>query len=258
MRTLRGSSFLNRIHSSRQALDSIKRAHDKGFTNISIDLIYGMPTLSREKWAQNLQVGFALDIPHISAYALTVEPGTALEKLITRGKVSAPDEAAIVDHFDILCDEMEKNGYTHYEISNFCKGNNVARHNVSYWANEPYLGLGPAAHSYNGISRQWNQADVKAYIASVRTGYPGAEMEILSQKQQYNEYVMTSLRTVWGCSTAVVLERFGRGLSDHLLGRALRWIDTGHLALEDHVLKLTRTGKLFADRIASDLFLVDE
>ncbi|HNS17794.1 MAG TPA: radical SAM family heme chaperone HemW [Bacteroidales bacterium] len=250
--------FLNRIHSARVALDSIKRAQDKGFLNLSVDLIYGIPTLTREKWAENLQIAFSLDIPHISAYALTVEPGTSLEKLIIRGKAVSPDEEAMVDHFNLLCDEMRKNGYAHYEISNFCKEKNESRHNIGYWTGEPYLGLGPSAHSYNGISRQWNRVDVRTYIESIRNGQPDIEVEILSRDQKYNEYVMTSLRTVWGCNTEVVLERFGRMYNDYLLGQAAGWIKSGHLISEKDVLKLTHTGKLFADRITSDLFLMGE
>ena len=246
--------FLNRIHSAAQAVTSIEQAQKKGFTNLSIDLIYGIPTLTPGKWADHLHTAFSFNIPHISAYALTVESGTALEHLILKGKIQAPDEAAMVEHFHILCDQMEKNGYTHYEISNFCRDERFARHNVSYWTNESYLGLGPAAHSYNGYSRQWNRPDVKSYIESLLQDQPEFEMEILSRDQLYNEYVMTSLRTMWGCSADVVFEKFGKDYHSHLLGQAGRWIDSGHLFLQENILKLTRKGQLFADRIASELF----
>ncbi|MBP6977559.1 MAG: radical SAM family heme chaperone HemW [Bacteroidales bacterium] len=250
--------FLNRIHSAAQAVDSIKLAQEKGFANLSIDLMYGIPTLTVDQWRENLHTAVSLNVPHISAYALTVEPGTVLAKLVISGKAEAPDEEAAVDHFNLLCDVMEHHGYSHYEISNFGKGNLVARHNVSYWTNEPYLGLGPSAHSYNGTARQWNKADVKGYMASLKNGFPDAEMETLTPDQQYNEYVMTSLRTMWGCSAGVVRDRFGKEMENHLLVHATPWIASAHLIREEDVLKLTRRGKLFADRIASDLFQVEE
>ncbi len=250
--------FLNRIHSSKQALISIERSQNKGFTNLSIDLIYGIPTLTGEKWAHNLQRAFTMNIPHISAYALTVESKTALEQLILKGKIQHLDETIMVEHFHLLCDQMDKNGYTHYEISNFCKDNQFARHNVSYWTDESYLGLGPAAHSYNGNSRQWNQANVKTYIESLAQDHPDFELELLNPNQHYNEYVMTSLRTIWGCNVMVVQEKFGNDLKEHLLCQAKRWIDSGHLIHQAGILMLTRSGQLFADKIASEMFMVDD
>lgn len=250
--------FLNRIHSSEQAMTSLELARRKGFDNLSIDLIYGIPTLTAERWHENLHRAFSFHIPHISAYALTVEPSTALEHLIRRGKIQAPDEEGMVEHFHILCDQMERYGYTHYEISNFCRDDMYSRHNVSYWTNEPYLGLGPAAHSYNGHSRQWNKADLTSWLDSLSIDQPSFDLESLSPDQHYNEYVMTSLRTIWGCSTEAVLRQFGQEYNSHLLRMAARWIESGHLTMQDNILKLTRSGMLFADRIASEFFMVNE
>jgi oxygen-independent coproporphyrinogen-3 oxidase len=248
--------FLNRVHSSGQAMTSLELARKKGFDNLSIDLIYGIPTLTAEQWYENLHRAFTLHIPHISAYALTVEPGTALEHLIRRGKIQTPDEESMVGHFHILCDQMENYGYTHYEISNFCGDGMYARHNVSYWTNIPYLGLGPAAHSYNGHSRQWNKADLMSWLDSLSLDQPSFDMETLSPDQRYNEYVMTSLRTMWGCSTEAVMQQFGQEYQSHLLRMTARWIESGHLTMQGDVLKLTRSGMLIADRIISECFMV--
>ncbi len=250
--------FLNRIHSSQQAVASLHLARRKGFDNLSIDLIYGIPAQTTERWYGNLQKAFSFHIPHVSAYALTVESNTPLENLIRREKIQAPDEECMVEHFHILCDQMEKHGYTHYEISNFCRDGLYARHNVSYWANESYLGLGPAAHSYNGHSRQWNKADLKSWLDSLSRDQPCFDLEMLSPGQRYNEYVMTSLRTMWGCSTDVVLRQFGQDYHRHLLRTAAGWITSGHLTMQNDTLKLTRSGMLFADRIASDFFRIDD
>lgn len=249
--------YLNRIHTATQATRCIKAALDNGFENLSIDLIYGIPTLTEESWVENLEVAFRLKIPHVSAYALTVEPQTALERLIRKGKVQSVDDAAMVRHFHLLCDQMETHQYTHYEISNFCLDNLYSRHNTAYWSGSHYLGLGPSAHSFNGESRQWNPSDMKTYLQARQQQRIPFEREWLDQNKKFNEYVMTSLRTMWGCSSLLVEARFGQEFGKYLLDQAGPWIKNGYLTLEDQVLLLTRTGKLLADRISADLFMVD-
>lgn len=250
--------YLNRIHSSDQALSCIDLARRKGFDNLSIDLIYGIPTQTAERWSDNLQRVLSNGIPHISAYALTVEPSTALEHLIQKGKIQVPDEERMVEHFHILCDLMDTYSYTHYEISNFCRDDRYARHNVSYWTNEPYLGLGPSAHSYNGHTRQWNTPDLVSWMDQLSQDQPFFELETLHPVQHYNEYVMTTLRTMWGCNADTVLEQFGPEYRSHLLRFAGHWIESGLLTLQGNILRLTRNGMLFADRITSELFMVSE
>lgn len=249
--------YLNRIHSANQALNCIKAALDSGFENLSIDLIYGTPTLSDESWVENLEVIFRCGIPHVSAYALTVEPQTALETLIQKGKVQSVDDEAMVRHFHLLCDWMETHQYTHYEISNFCRENRYSRHNTAYWSGSPYLGLGPSAHSFNGESRQWNPSDMKTYLRAGQQQRIPFELEWLDRNKKFNEYVMTSLRTIWGCDSGLVRERFGQQCSNHLLDQAGPWIKNGYMTLQGQVLRLTRPGKLHADRISADLFIVN-
>jgi len=250
--------YLNRIHSSDQALSCIDLARRKGFDNLSIDLIYGIPTQTAERWSDNLQRVLSNGIPHISAYALTVEPSTALEHLIQKGKIQVPDEERMVEHFHILCDLMDTYSYTHYEISNFCRDDRYARHNVSYWTNEPYLGLGPSAHSYNGHTRQWNTPDLVSWMDQLSQDQPFFELETLHPVQHYNEYVMTTLRTMWGCNADTVLEQFGPEYRSHLLRFAGHLSKSGLLTLQGNILRLTRSGMLFADRITSELFMVSE
>jgi oxygen-independent coproporphyrinogen-3 oxidase len=203
----------------------------------------------------NLQQALALTVPHISAYALTVEAGTALESLIRKGKALPVDESQTVAHFEILLDILQENGFEHYEISNFCMPGHYARHNTSYWSGIPYLGLGPSAHSFNGMSRQWNKADLKGYLAEMTRGVIPFEKEVLSPVQHYNEYVMTSLRTQWGCDLKTVETRFGKPALENILKEAGPYLESGHLVVHQNTLFLTRKGLLLADRISADLFM---
>jgi oxygen-independent coproporphyrinogen III oxidase len=247
--------YLNRVHSAGQALNSIKDSLDAGFRNLSIDLIYGMPTLEDKQWAENLKVVASLDIPHLSAYALTVEPHTALDKLIARKKIIPPEDERMVSQFRMLMDFAKENRFEHYEISNLCRGSHYSHHNTSYWNGAKYLGLGPSAHSFNGISRQWNVASLSAYIDSLSTDVVPFESEALSVEQKYNEFVMLSLRTIWGVDPSGIRKLFGEEIESGFLAAIAPFIQTQKVKKTGSVYVLTDEGKLLADRIASDLFI---
>jgi oxygen-independent coproporphyrinogen-3 oxidase len=243
--------WMNRAHNAGQATECIRMAQGEGFNNISIDLIYGGPTLPDQHWQENVQQAIAMQIPHLSCYALTVEPRTALDTLIRnhrRQDVSPDDQAR---QFLLLMDWMDQAGYEHYEISNFALPGYRIRHNSSYWRGETYLGLGPSAHSYDGISRQWNVANNAKYIAA--EGSAIAEREVLTPVQQLNEYIMISLRTMEGMDLDHITGRWGTEAAQNLVARAQRYIRDGKMtALK--TLALTQEGKLLADGIAADLF----
>ena len=190
--------YLNRSHDACQAKLAITAAQKQGFSNLSIDLIYGIPSLSNEAWIENIETAISLGIPHISAYCLTVEQGTALDVFIKKGKMPAVDEEKASQQFEILMDCLDKHDYIHYEISNFCKKDHFSQHNSNYWKQENYLGLGPSAHSFNKLSRQWNVSNISTYVQSIADHKIPFEIEWLSLSQQYNEYVLTGLRTIWG------------------------------------------------------------
>jgi oxygen-independent coproporphyrinogen III oxidase len=246
--------WMNRAHDASQAAESIRLAKEEGFDNMSIDLIYGGPTLPDDHWQSNVAEAIRWQIPHLSCYALTVEPRTALDKLIRRHKradVNPDDQAR---QLLLLMDWMNKAGYEHYEISNFALPGHRSRHNSAYWAGTPYLGLGPSAHSYDGRSREWNIADNARYIAALAGGaLPMAEKELLTPVQQLNEYIMISLRTKEGIDVSAVSRRFGAEAADALLKRAQRYVHRG-MMLRTEKLILTNEGKLLADGIAADLF----
>lgn len=247
--------YLNRIHSAKQAYQSIKDAQDAGYENLSIDLIYGIPTLTAVNWIRNLEVFFDLGLPHLSAYALTVEPKTALDVLIRKQKMKAVEEDQILKHFQILVEQMKQNAYTHYEISNFCKEPFYAMHNRNYWFRKTYLGLGPSAHSFNENSRQWNVSNVQKYISSINAGNIPKEIEELSMDQKYNEYILTSLRTIWGIDSEYILNQFGLSHLDNFRNEIKKYIKEHKVVVEKGRYCLSDTGKLFADGIAADLFL---
>ncbi|MGZ3778885.1 MAG: radical SAM family heme chaperone HemW, partial [Mucilaginibacter sp.] len=191
-------AWMNRAHRSNEAESSIKRAQDAGFDNITVDLIYGYPLLTDQKWKTNLDKVFDLQVPHVSAYSMTVEPRTALAAFIKKKNQPPMNEEQSAEQFMQLMDAMISHGFEHYEISNFCKPGHYSRHNTNYWKGVKYLGIGPSAHSYNGETRQWNIANNAKYIQSLTTGIIPAEKEILSESNRLNEYIMTSLRTIWG------------------------------------------------------------
>jgi oxygen-independent coproporphyrinogen III oxidase len=247
--------YLNRIHTADQALTSVKDAFDAGFSNLSIDLIYGVPTLNDRNWMNNLQIVADLNIPHLSAYALTVEPKTPLEGLIRRKKTAAPDDEKMISQFRLLTDFARSNRLVHYEISNLCREPYYSKHNTSYWNGTKYLGLGPSAHSFNGISRQWNVASLDGYIRSLSGDSIPFEQEILTADQLYNEFVMVSLRTIWGVDPAMIRQRFGEERESFFLARIAPFIRTGRVETRNKVCVLTAEGKLLADRITSELFV---
>jgi len=246
--------WMNRAHNAKQALRSVELARREGFDNLTIDLIYGTPTLTNDRWLQNLQKAISLQVPHLSCYALTVEPKTALHALIEKNKVANVDTDKQAVHFELLVAETEKHGYEQYEISNFAKPGFRSRHNSSYWQGKPYLGLGPSAHSFNGVSRQWNVANNALYINSLQNGTLRFEKEELTKTNRFNEYVMTSLRTIEGLSIEKVTAEFGEKSAATLLSSASKHIKNQHLFLNDQHLKITRDGRFLADGIAADLF----
>lgn len=248
--------WMNRSHSAEQALSGIKRAQDAGFENITLDLIYGFQDLSNAKWKYNIRTALELDVPHISSYSLTVEPRTALAKFIKTGKENMPPDEQAADQFLLLIDELVSSGYMHYEISNFAKPGYQSRHNSNYWMNQHYLGIGPSAHSYNGSSRQWNIPNNFKYMESISKGIVPFEREELSPEQQTNEYLMTSLRTARGIDLSYLKTLFGDDVAGNVAASAGIFIEKKWLYLENHHLILSREGKLFADKIASELFII--
>ncbi len=247
--------YLNRRHSAAKAEGSIKLAQDHGFDSLSIDLIYGSPNLSDKVWQENISKTLHLGVPHISAYALTVEPGTALDHFIRKGKYKSMDDAKAGHHFDILVEALKKIGFEHYEISNFSLPGMNSKHNTAYWFGEKYIGVGPSAHSYDGGSRQWNVSNLKSYISAIENNQIDFEKEILSPEQKYNEYVMTALRTMWGIDLGKVKIEFGEGFHAHLLKEAKPFIENHQIQLSLNKIVLTEKGKFFADGIAAGLFV---
>ena len=247
--------YLNRSHTASQAIDSVRLLKDAGYSNISIDLIYGIPTSGFTRWQENIDIAVSLDVPHLSAYALTVEPRTPLAWMIGKKRSAPVSEELQVDQFRFLTGKTKEYGYLQYEISNFCKPGYPAIHNTNYWMGVPYLGLGPSAHSYNGISRRWNRSNLSGYIEGISNGDCIFEEEMLTTAQRYNEYVMTSLRTMWGCNSKKIISDFGFTIYDLFKKCASPMIDNGLLTEVSGVYFLTDEGKLFADRVASDLFL---
>ncbi len=246
--------FLNRSHSSLQASEAIFNAHKQGLSNISIDLIYGIPTLTDEKWKENIKIAIDSGVQHISAYSLTVEANTAFDLFIKKGKIKAPEEEQTARQFEILMDTMNNQGFIHYEISNFCKEGFFSRHNSNYWKHQKYLGLGPSAHSFNLESRQWNVSNLQKYIQSINAGSIPFEKEILTASQKYNEYIMTGLRTIWGIDLNEVKLKFGEENLFYLSKNSQKYINNKTIEIKNNALILTEKGKFLADGIASDLF----
>lgn len=247
--------YLNRVHDGIQARKSIELALKNGFKNMTIDLIYGIPTLTEETWKKNLEIFFSYNLPHLSSYSLTVEPKTALSTLIRKGKMKNVDEEKSISHFKILLEKTAQNDYVHYEISNFAKDGFYSKHNSIYWLGGHYVGFGPSAHSFNGTSRQWNVSNMKKYTEAKHVENVVKEKEILTKNQQFNEYVMTSLRTSWGCNTEHIENVFGRRYSKLLHENIKPFIDEKKVKKVGKTYFLTDFGKLFADGIAANLFV---
>lgn len=248
--------YLSRRHDSQHARQCIDWAKQAGFSNISIDLIYGLPTSNAEQWDRNLDLFFALDLPHLSAYALTLEPHAILTKQIELGKVQPVNEEDALRDYEILCQRAAENGYLHYEISNFCRRGMHSKHNASYWFGTPYIGFGPSAHSFDGTSRQWNVSSVERYCVRVPEPVEGPfyEKEILSLEQQYDEYVMLRLRTHWGIDLKWLKREMGERFSTYCEQHAQPLIAQGRLSQTREFLYLTDEQMLFADGVAEELF----
>lgn len=248
--------WMNRAHNADQSKLCIEQAQSAGFNNLSIDLIYGTPGLSNERWQKNIETALTLNIPHLSCYALTIEPNTALDDMIRKGNKENVDADLQAVHFDILTDTLYKANYEHYEISNFAKQGFRSKHNSSYWQGKAYLGLGPSAHSFNGISsRQWNIANNPLYITSIQQGLVSFESEELSYVQRINEYLMTSLRTMEGISLLMLQKNWGEEITKKVLEVAHTYIVKEEIILSHNHLVLTQKGKFLADGIAADLFI---
>ncbi|SHF22161.1 oxygen-independent coproporphyrinogen-3 oxidase [Chryseobacterium takakiae] len=249
--------LMNRAHSSSEAEDSIKRSQDFGFENLSIDLIYGSPTSNMEIWKQNLNKTIALEVPHISSYALTVEPKTALGNWISKGKIISPKEEEQNQEFYYLSDFLKDKGFQHYEVSNFAKPGFYSRHNSAYWKYKEYLGIGPSAHSYNGFNvRSWNVANNQQYVKKLSSGLLAKEQEILSQKDQFNEMMMIGLRTTWGVDLNGLNEKFNGEIMEYFYNEIKSKLEEGILVIEENHLKIPERHWFMADGIAADLFMV--
>lgn len=249
--------LMNRAHNASEAEGSIKRAQDFGFENLSIDLIYGSPTSNLQIWKENLNKTIALEIPHISSYALTVEPKTALENWIAKGKVVNPKEEEQNREFYYMIDFLKDHGFDHYEVSNFAKPGFHSRHNSAYWKYQEYLGIGPSAHSYNGTDiRSWNVANNQQYIKKLNSNILAKETEILSQQDQFNEMIMIGLRTIWGVDLESLNQKFSNSILDHFNKEIKNKLEEGILKIENNYLKIPEKHWFMADGIASDLFQV--
>ena len=248
--------LMNRAHNAVEALDSIKNAK-RYFDNISLDLIYGIPGLSNERWEKNLQIALELGVPHISSYALTVEDRTALKSLIEKGKIAPVEEELAKEHYEIMVSKLEKEGFENYEFSNFGKPGYYSRNNTAYWFGKSYLGIGPSAHSFDGTARTWNISNNTLYIKSIEKGELPSEREVLSPRDRYNEYIMTRLRTKWGILLKEVEEDFGPEYAEYLIKEAQPLLKKGLMEQERGSLFISRKAKFLSDGIAAELFLVD-
>jgi len=249
--------WMNRSHNADQSERCIKMAQQVGFDNITIDLIYGLPNQTLADWKQNLKKMFAYDIQHFSAYALTIEHKTILKHLVDTNKIKPLSEGKVLKQFNTLIDMATENRFVHYEISNFGKKGYFSNHNTAYWKHQHYLGIGPSAHSFNGNSRRWNVSSNKQYIQKMTKAEVYFEVEKLTINQQYNEYIFTSLRTIWGVNSKIIKERFGEQMQIPFFKEMKKWVEKAYVKQADEVFTLTKTGQIFADRIASDLFIVD-
>jgi len=248
--------LMNRAHNSEEARSCLEFASNY-FDNISIDLIYGIPRMSNEKWLQNIETALSYNIPHISSYALTVEPKTALHSFIHKGIIQQPDEDVALEHFQILVDKLAEHDFIHYELSNFAKENYFSKNNSSYWLGKKYIGIGPSAHSYDGEKRGWNVSNNALYLKAIEENILPIEWEVLSKIDRYNEYIMTGLRTIWGISLERIEKEFGKTYLEYLNQQAEKYIEDHLLFVDENILRTTRKGKFLSDGIASDLFLLN-
>lgn len=250
--------WMNRAHNAAEAEDCIKRSQDAGFENLSIDLIYGYPLLSDSKWLRNINKAIEFQTPHISAYSLTVEPRTALASAIKKGQQPPVNDEQSAAQFIILTDRLKEGGFEHYEISNFSQPGKYAVHNTNYWRGIPYLGIGPSAHGFDGQTRYLNMANNAAYLSAIQAGNLAETIEELNIYDRFNEYIMTSLRTMWGTGLRKIDADFGKLFLAETLKNSKSFVEKQWLVKQDEHLVLTQEGKLFADHIASELFLIQD
>lgn len=250
--------LLNRRHTANQAIRAVEECRKAGFNNISIDLMYGLPGETLKDWETDLGMAISLNPEHISAYHLIYEEGTPLYKMLQKHQITEVDEELSVSFFSQMIERLTQAGYQHYEISNFCKPGMHSRHNSSYWTGKKYLGCGPSAHSFNGESRQWNISSLEQYLKGIESGAPCIEVEPLGTVTRYNDFIITSLRTMWGLPLARLKEEFGEELLQYCLDNAKSYLESGKLEIKDNTLFLTKEGIFISDGIMSDLLWVEE
>jgi len=247
---------IGRRHNAAQAIDAVRLAQKSGFQNISIDLIFGLPKQNLEKWQKNLEQAFSLNIQHISSYNLIYEEGTPFYKKMKKGLLEEIDDESSFSMYQMLIETAEANGFIHYETSNFALPNYHSIHNSNYWKGQAYLGIGAGAHSYNGKSRRWNISDNSQYIKGINTNHPFFEIEAIDHTTAYNEFIMTGLRTMWGCSLTVLEERFGTEMLHYCMQCALPFLSTQQLLIKDNVLTIARDSFFISDQIMSELMAI--
>jgi len=245
--------LMNRAHNAEEAKNCLEET-TKHFDNISIDLIYGIPGLSNQNWIENIETALSFNVPHISSYALTVEPKTALDSFIKKGIINNVDDELTEQQFSVLTEKLEANNFIHYELSNFGKPDYFSKNNSAYWQGKSYLGIGPSAHSFNGHQRSWNVKNNSKYIKALKEDKLPLEIETLSKTDKYNEYIMTGLRTIWGVSIKKIEKDFGKTYKTYLLEQANHHLKNDFLYLDNDKLLVTKKGKFLSDGIASDLF----
>ena len=250
--------ILNRRHTAEEAAKALNDIINAGFENISADLIYGIPGMNTERWASNIDRTLSFDIQHLSAYHLTIEPGTVFGKMLEKGKLQEADEEESVSEFNLLLDKMETAGFIQYEISNFGRPGYFSAHNTNYWKQVPYIGLGPSAHSFNGYSRQWNVKNLKKYIKYVKGGRLFYEKEDLDLKTKFNEYILTSLRTMWGIDLEYVEKAFEKEGYDYVVNFSAKFINYGLMEQKEKSLILTNQGKMISDNIISEFMMPEK
>lgn len=248
--------LMNRSHRAQQAISAVKRAQDAGLENITIDLIFGMPKSTLSKWKENIETAISLEVPHFSAYSLTTEPKTALHKMVENGSVILPTEAESLAQYRALCDTAKTHGFMHYELSNYGKPGFESRHNTSYWNGTPYLGIGPSAHSFDGENRQWNVANNTVYAKYISAKKDWFERENISEKDRFNEMVMTGLRTAKGVNIHQIENLFGAKIADQLLADAAAKMECGKLQFHENQLTIPEEYWMLSDGIIADLFWV--
>ena len=248
--------LMNRSHNSFDSINCIDNSL-KYFDNISIDLIYGMPNSNLISWEKNLNLALNWDLNHISAYALTVEPKTALEKYIQKEIILPLDEEFVYDQFNLMYDKLSDLNYINYELSSFAKKGYFSKNNSGYWLGKKYVGIGPSSHSFDGFSRSWNVSNNKLYVNDIQNNKMYHQKEKLTQIDQYNEYIMTGLRTMWGISLSNLQEKFGKKIKTHFVTKSKKFIESKLLIIENDLIKTSKKGKFLSDGIASDLFLIN-